>query len=91
LKELVDGELCRWIKQARDGHVHRRRLPSALHGDGRIAYTRELPDGGYESVVGDSVSAQQHLSTALAAWKALLVPATSAASLLVTGLKPPRG
>lgn len=85
---LAEHELFLWVKGIRDGHIHRRRWPSALHGDGKIVYGGDQPDGQYVSTVYDGLTAQEHLGTVLAIWRELLTPAVAASGLLLSAQSP---
>jgi hypothetical protein len=79
LSALTENEVFQFVKQARDGHVHRRRLPAELHGD---FVTSGRDAAGYPlSTVG--LDPGLHLAVVTALFQDVIVPAIDAAGALI--------
>jgi len=76
---LTENEVFLFVKDARDGHVHRRRLPTELHGD-FVTSGRDAA-GRYFSTVG--MDPDLHLAVATALYRDVIVPAIGAAGALI--------
>jgi hypothetical protein len=76
---LTENEVFLFVKDARDGHVHRRRLPTELHGD-FVTSGRDIA-GRSVSTVGMDPDLQLAVATAL--FRDVIVPAISSAGALI--------
>lgn len=84
---LAQGELFQFVKDMRDGHVHRRRLPAELHGDFVTSGTDA--DGRYESTRGLDPDVQWALATAF--FNDVICKALDAAGALIARRTVPLG
>ncbi|WP_426594405.1 hypothetical protein ACPPVS_02550 [Cellulomonas sp. McL0617] len=80
---LGKHELLEWAKAVRDGYVHRRRWPSALHGDRKVVYGWTDSAGDYQTATSDGLTAQQHVAVLVAMWNEVLNPAVRSAGALL--------
>lgn len=76
---LAENEVFQFVKEVRDGHVHRRRLPTKLHGE-FVTSGRDAA-GRYVSTVG--MDPDLHFATVTALFQDVIVPAIGAASALI--------
>ncbi len=79
LLALAENEVFRFVKDARDGHVHRRRLPAELHGD--FVTSGRDTEARYISTVG--MDPDLHLAVVTALFRDVIVPAISAAGAMI--------